>query len=41
MPEIPVTRRLRAVSDNTPRVSTVILTNGRKQPWQSNSFRKA
>lgn len=41
MPEIPVTRRLRAVIDNTPRVSTVILTNGRKQPWQSNSFRKA
>lgn len=39
--EIPVTRRLRAVLENTPRVSTVILTNGRNQPWQANSFRKA
>jgi integrase len=38
---VPVTRRLRAVLENTPRVSTVILTNGRNQPWKENSFRNA
>jgi integrase len=37
---IPVTRRLRAVLDNTKRTGTVILTNKRGLPWQSNAFRK-
>jgi integrase len=38
---IPVTRRLRAVFENTPRTSTVILTNKRGIAWQPNRFRKA
>jgi integrase len=38
---IPITRRLRAVLDNTPRTATVILTNKRGLPWQPNRFRKA
>ena len=38
---VPVTRRLRAVLENTPRTSPVILTNGRGRPWQPNAFRKA
>jgi integrase len=38
---IPVTRRLRAVLENTPRTATVILTNKRGIPWQPNRFRKA
>lgn len=38
---IPVTRRLRAVLDNTPRVATVILTTKRGIAWQGNRFRKA
>jgi integrase len=37
---IPVTRRLRKVLDNTKRTGTVILTNKRGLPWQSNAFRK-
>ncbi len=37
---IPVTRRLRAVLDNTKRTATVILTNKRGLPWQPNAFRK-
>jgi integrase len=38
---IPVTRRLRAVLDNTKRVATVILTNRSGLAWQENAFRKA
>ncbi len=38
---IPVTRRLRAVLENTKRTSTVILTNKRGMAWQQNAFRKA
>jgi integrase len=38
---IPVTRRLRAVLENTPRTATVILTNKRGIAWQPNRFRKA
>jgi integrase len=38
---IPVTRRLRAVLENTPRSATVILTNKRGIAWQGNRFRKA
>jgi integrase len=38
---IPVTRRLRAVLENTPRTSPVILTNKRGHAWQPNRFRKA
>lgn len=39
--KIPVTRRLRAVIENTPRKSPVILTNSYGRPWQPNAFRKA
>ena len=38
---IPVTRRLRAILDNTLRVATVILTNKRSLPWGENAFRNA
>jgi integrase len=38
---IPVTRRLRAVLENTPKTATVILTNKRGIAWQGNRFRKA
>jgi integrase len=38
---VPVTRRLRAVLDNTPHTSPVILTNARGLPWAPNAFRKA
>jgi integrase len=38
---IPVTRRLRAVLENTPRTATVILANKRGIAWQPNRFRKA
>jgi integrase len=38
---IPVTRRLKAMLDNTPRTSTQILTNKRGEAWQANAFRKA
>ena len=38
---IPVTRRLRAVLDNSPKTCPVILTNGRGLPWRENAFRKA
>jgi integrase len=38
---IPVTRRLRAVLENTPRTATVILTTKRGMAWQPNRFRKA
>jgi integrase len=38
---IPVTRRLRAVLESTPRTATVILTNRRGIAWQPNRFRKA
>lgn len=37
---IPVTRRLRSVLDNTKRTSTQILTNKRGLAWQPNAFRK-
>lgn len=38
---IPVTRRLRAILDNSKRTSTQILTNKRGLAWQQNAFRKA
>jgi len=38
---VPVTKCLRAVLDNTPRTATVILTNKRGHAWQPNAFRKA
>jgi integrase len=38
---VPVTRRLRAVLDNTKRSSTVILCNKRGHPWMPNAFRTA
>ena len=37
---IPVTRRLRTILDNSKRTSTVILTNKRGMAWQQNAFRK-
>jgi len=37
---VPVTRRLRAILDNTKRSATVILTNKRGLSWQPNAFRK-
>jgi integrase len=36
---VPVTRRLRAILDNTKRKGTVILTNKRGLPWKPNAFR--
>jgi integrase len=36
-----VSKRLQMVIDSLPRVSTIMLTNGRGRPWQGNSFRKA
>ena len=38
---IPVTRRLRAVLENTPRISPVILTNGHGRPWAQHGFQNA
>ncbi len=38
---VPVTQRLRAVLDDTPRVSPVMLTNALGRPWRQNAFRKA
>jgi integrase len=38
---VPVTKRLRAVLETTPRTSPVILTNARGMPWEPNAFRKA
>jgi integrase len=38
---IPVTRRLRSILDNSKRTATVILTNKRGMAWQPNAFRKA
>jgi integrase len=38
---IPVTRRLRAVLENTPRISPVILTNSYARPWVQRSFQTA
>jgi integrase len=37
---VPVTRRLRAVLENTKRSATVILTDARGIAWATNSFRK-
>jgi integrase len=39
--EIPVTRRLRAVLENTPKTSLVILTNSYGRPWVQRSFQGA
>lgn len=39
--KVPVTRRLRAILENTPRVSPIILTNAHRRPWRGNEFRKA
>jgi integrase len=38
---VPATLRLKAVLENMPRSSPVMLTNGRGRPWQPNAFRKA
>ena len=38
---IPVTRRLRAMLENTPRTAITILTNALGRPWKANAFRKA
>ena len=38
---VPVTMRLRAVLEGTPRTSPVILANGRGRPWPPCSFRVA
>lgn len=38
---IPVTLRLKAILDNTPRVSPVILTSTALRPWKANAFRNA
>jgi integrase len=38
---IPVTRRLRSVLENTKRSGTVILTNGKGLPWQQKAFQRA
>jgi integrase len=38
---IPATRRLRSMLENTPRTATVILANKRGLAWQGNRFRKA
>jgi integrase len=37
---IPVTRRLRAVLDTSPRVATTILTDRRGRPWNEKTFRE-
>ena len=37
---IPVTRRLRSVLENTKRTSTVILTDARGRAWKPNTFRR-
>jgi integrase len=39
--EVPVSDLLKSVVDRLPRVSPVMLTNGRGRPWQPNAFRKA
>jgi hypothetical protein len=38
---IPVTHRLRAVLETTPRVSPVILTSSAGRPWEPGAFRNA
>jgi integrase len=38
---IPVTRRLRSVLDNTPRVATTILTDRRARPWNERTFQNS
>jgi integrase len=38
---IPVSQRLKSVIETLPRVSPIMLTNGRGRPWRGNSFRKA
>jgi integrase len=38
---IPVTQRLRAVLENTRRVSPVILTNSKGRPWTGHGFRSS
>jgi integrase len=38
---VPVTRRLRAILDNTKRTATTILTNGRGIAWDGQGFRNA
>ena len=37
---IPVTRRLRAVLENTKRTATTVLTNGRRISWEGHAFRR-
>jgi len=39
--KIPISSLLRGVIEKLPRVSPVMLTNGRGRPWHGNSFRKA
>src|SRR5262249_36815275 len=38
---IPVTKRLKAMLNGMKRISPVVLTNARGQPWGENAFRKA
>ncbi|HEV7464481.1 MAG TPA: tyrosine-type recombinase/integrase, partial [Methyloceanibacter sp.] len=38
---VPVTRRLRSVLENTPRKSPVILANSLNRPWLQRTFREA
>jgi integrase len=38
---IPLSDRLQMVIESLPRVSTIMLTNGRRRPWRGNSFRKS
>ena len=39
--KVPVSSLLRELIEKLPRVSPIMLTNGRGRPWQGNSFRKA
>jgi len=38
---IPVTKRLRAILDTTPRTAITILTHSQRRPWKANAFRAA
>jgi integrase len=38
---VPVSQRLKTVIESLPRVSPIMLTNGRGRTWHGNSFRKA
>lgn len=38
---IPVTRRLRAILETTPRTAVTVLTHSKRRPWRPNAFRAA